>query len=229
MTIKSFLRKENIKYKSIEQYTIALNHMSFSHESKGNDESYERLEFLGDSILGQIVALYIFNNFKELTPGDMTILKSNVVNKSFLSAVSRKLDLQYIVKVGQGENLNQLSDSVFEDLFESLVGAIYLDAGYDETRKFVHKYICSSFNTIANKPDKIESMKDFKTKLQELLQSEKRKSVSYNLLKQKRVNGVMEFEVEAVFEENILGRGRGLSKKIAEQEAAREAYLRITK
>ena len=173
--IKDFLERENIKYKKIEMYEIAFLHSSYTHETPWDDESYERIEFLGDSVLGKVVSEFLYINFPTYDQGDMTLMKHYVVNKKFLAEVGKKLGLAELMWLGAGEDRNNLSDSVYEDVFEALVGAIYLDAGADEVKKFIHKNITSKVKEID-----IEDVKDPKTKLQELLQSEKRQSVTYD-------------------------------------------------
>lgn len=225
MEIKFFLEEHNIKYRAIDNYILAFTHMSFVHESKiFFVESYERLEFLGDAVLGHIVSEYIYKNFSEMSEGELTLLRSNLVNKKNLGKIGRELNFEKYIKIGQGEQKDNLSDSVYEDIFESLVGAIYLDIGYRAVKKFVLKHIKAKIDTI-----NFNNLKDFKTKLQEVLQSAKGKSVNYKLVKQKRIDNVMHFWSNVIFDDQILGQGHGLSKKDAEQKAAKDAYNRMAK
>lgn len=222
--ISILLKKLDIDYNDINHYITAFTHSSFVHENikeKKEIESYERLEFLGDSILGQIVAEYIFKKFEKLEPGTMTLLRSNVVSKNFLSKVSKELNFKDFIITGIGESKTEFSDSIYEDVFESLVSAIYLDVGYNETKKFVHKNICQKINEI-----NVEDLKDYKTKLQELFQADNGKSVTYDV---SRINKKQIFSAKAIFEKKTLGTGEGKSKKEAEQMAARDAYKKMVK
>jgi len=223
MNLENFLTKQNIKFNNIEQYNVAFTHTSFVHEQKEEVESYERLEFLGDAILGKIISGYLFNEM-DMDPGDMTLLRSNIVNKKFLSMVGRELSLNEYMRLGKGENKDTLSDSVYEDVYESLIGAIYLDAGYEQTKEFIYQTIIPKINDID-----LDDLKDYKTKLQELLQAEKGKSVTYKTINQERIDNVLHFEAVAEFDDQVLGTGKGLSKKSAEKEAAKDAYKRVAK
>ncbi len=220
--LQKLFKAMKISPKSSKRYIEALTHMSFSHESKNNVEPYERLEFLGDSILGFFVAQHIFNNYKEMEPGQMTLLKSNMVNKRSLSKIGRELNLQHYMLLGKGENKTKLSDSVYEDVIESLIGAIYLDLGYEETKKFINNFVFQEIDQFD-----LDDLKDYKTKLQEFLQSETRKSVTYDTISIKDKNKNIVFKAKAIFEEQILGEGTGNSKNKAEQKAASDAYGRL--
>ncbi len=224
--IKELLDKLEINYKELKLYEKAFSHSSFVNESKDKTiESYERLEFLGDSILNNIVALYLYNNFVDRDPGELTLTRSYVVKKEFLAKVGKELKFEEYIKVGVGERKTKLSNSIYEDVFESLVAAIYLDAGYDETKNFIINKICSKIKDID-----IDNLKDYKTKLQEFLQNEKGKSVKYEKISEKNnADGTKTFEASALFEENVLGTGIGQSIKKAEQAAAKEALKKVTK
>ncbi len=220
--LQKLFKAMDINPKDNKRYVEALTHMSFSHESKNKAEPYERLEFLGDSILGFFVAKHIFNNYKEMEPGQMTLLKSNMVNKSSLSKIGRSLDLQNYMFLGKGENKDKLSDSVYEDIIESLIGAIYLDLGYNQTQKFIKNFVFPKIDQFD-----LDDLKDYKTKLQEFLQSETRKSVTYDTVSIKDKNKNLIFKAKVIFEDQVLGEGTGNSKNKAEQEAASDAYGRL--
>ncbi len=224
--IEELLNKLEIKYKELRLYEKAFSHSSYVNESKDKTiESYERLEFLGDSILNNIVALYLFNNFEDRDPGELTLTRSYVVKKEFLAKIGRELQFEEYIKVGVGERKTKLSNSIYEDVFESLVAAIYLDAGYEEAKNFIINKICSKIKDID-----IDNLKDYKTKLQEFLQNEKGKSVKYQKIDEKNnADGTKTFEAIAMFEENVLGKGTGQSIKKAEQAAAKEALNKVTK
>lgn len=217
--IKAFLKKENIKYKDLKQYELPFLHTSYTHETPWDDESYERLEFFGDSVLGGVVSKFLYLNFPQYDQGDMTLLKHFVVNKEFLAKVGRKLKLHELLWLGVGEDRYNLSDSVYEDVFEALVGAIYLDAGRKEASKFIHKHITSNLEHIT-----LDDVKDPKTKLQEMLQVEKRMSVTYDTDKKPDEDKL--FTSRVIFGESIIGVGKGTSKKDAEKAAAKDAIER---
>ncbi|BDV02239.1 MAG: ribonuclease 3 [Candidatus Hepatoplasma vulgare] len=225
--ISDFLQKNNIKFKNLKIYEEAFSHMSYINEiKKPEKKSYERLEFLGDSILSQIVAIYVFNNFSDLDQGELTLLRSYVVKKEFLSKVGKEINLQDYINIGNGERNNIITDSVIEDVFESLIAAIYLDSGYEETYKFLNKNILVKIKNID-----IDDLKDYKTKLQEFLQNESEKSIEYNIVSKKKLtsNNELEFFVEVSSNGIVFGRGKGKSKKEAAQNAAKDAYQKRVK
>lgn len=218
--VENFLKKEGIKYNDVWNYELPFLHSSYTHETPWDDESYERLEFLGDSILGKIVSEHLYLEYPNYDQGDMTLVKHYVVNKEFLANVGRELELHKVLELGQGEDRNNLSDSVFEDVFEALVGAIYLDAGTDEINKFISKHITSKIPNIS-----LNDVKDPKTRLQELLQSETRKSVTYDTDGRPDENKL--FSSRAMFDGQAMGSGKGSSKKEAEKAAAKDAIERM--
>ncbi len=223
MEIAKFLEKQEINFKNIKFYITAFTHTSYVHESKIHGvESYERLEFLGDSILGHIISEYIYEEYPEFSQGSLTLLRSALVKKSALSKVGKELHLEKYINIGQGEDKSNLSPSVYEDVFESLTAAIYLDLGYKSARKFVYRIVLHNLEHIY-----IDDLKDFKTKLQELLQAESGKSAVYKTINQKRINNIMHFKVEVSFNGQVLGAGSGKSKKEAEQAAAHEVYTKM--
>ncbi len=233
MNIENLLKELNIKYEERENKEEilqlcdeAFTHLSYVHEARKKDvHSYERLEFLGDSVLGQVVANYIFKKGPDIAPGEMTLLRSKVVNKDFLSMISKKLKFKDYIKTGKGESNSELSKSIYEDVFESFIGALYIGMGYDEAKRVIEEYICSKIDSID-----LNNLKDYKTKLQEFLQAESGKSVEYIVTNSVREGERKEmlFEIEAVFEGNVYGKGKGKSKKEAEQKAAKEAFEKLT-
>ncbi|CRX37026.1 / rnc / Ribonuclease 3 /:510001 Reverse [Candidatus Hepatoplasma crinochetorum] len=218
--LEDFLLKNEINFKNIKYYQTAFTHMSFSHESKDKAESYERLEFLGDSILGYIVGEYIYKNFHNLPPGEMTLIRSKHVDKANLSKIGKKLEFEKYIYRGLGEIKNKPSNSVYEDVFESFVAAIYLDLGLKITKKFVQKNILIDIKKNLRKKS---TFKDYKTRLQENLQSDGGNTAFYKVTKQWREKNKNFFAVAVFHDNNKLGEGVGNSKKEAEQEAAKNA------
>lgn len=223
--IKLFLLKQNIVFKNIEFYIKAFTHTSYVHETKKNDvESYERLEFLGDSVLGKEIAEYLYLNFANLNPGELSLLRSNIVNKTSLSKVGKNFQFEKMIYFGKGELGKIPSDAVYEDVLESFIGAVYLDQGSEFTKKF----IINLFGEIINGFD-LSDLKDFKTQLQEKLQSERRETVSYKLINKIKSNDKIIFQIQAVLDDSIiLGTGQAESKKKAEQIAAKDALSKLT-
>lgn len=219
--IKQFLESQDIKYNDLSMYELPFMHSSYTNETPEDDESNERIEFLGDSILGHIVAEFLYRNFPTYNQGEMTLIKHYFVNTEYLSNIGQELKLEDLMRVGQGVSKAGMSDSMYEDVIESLIGAIYLDAGHKEAIKFIHRHITSKIEGIT-----IDDVKDAKTKLQELMQTESRLSVTYDTDKKYNEED-KKFTSRALFEGNVIGVGRGYSKKEAEKNAAQEALERI--
>ena len=217
--IKFFLLKQGIEFKNLNLYKRAFTHTSYVHETSDKEvESYERLEFLGDAVLGKEIAEYLFLKYKNLDPGELSLLRSNIVNKASLSRIGKDLDLGKLIFFGRGEAGKVPSDSVFEDVVEALIGAIYLDLGDDFTKEFIINLV----NPYLDKID-FQGLKDYKTQLQEELQSEKRKTVTYKTFKETKIKNRNEFHVNAMLDDIVLGFGKAESKKKAEQLAAKDA------
>ncbi len=225
--IKLFLVKQKIPFQNLELYRYAFTHTSYVHETIKSESkiihSYERMEFLGDAVLGKIIAEFLFKEYNYLEPGDLSLMRSKIVCKESLSKIGKNLNLNKLIFFGKGEMNKIPSDSVFEDVVESFIAAIYLDLG----EAFTQKYVLTLFKPYIIDIDTAE-LKDYKTKLQELLQSEKRKSVTYKTIRElKQKNGTIEFHVKVYFDQTVLGFGKGESKKKAQQMAARDAYEKM--
>lgn len=226
--IINFLTHQKIPYKNIEIYITAFTHTSFTNESgNDNDLSNQRLEFLGDSVIGFVVADHIYNIKPAKDEGEMTILKSQLVKKEYLSNVSRGLELHELVRLGQGEKRYAMSNSMYEDIFEAFVGAIYLDLGINYAKKALKKYILDNIEELSNTGD----LKDYKTRLQEHFHSILNQPINYDTRQKYNKENPSQplFEARVYFDEKLYGLGKGHSKKDAEQQAAKSAYDKMVK
>ena len=201
---------------------IALTHSSFANESGGKFVSYERLEFLGDSVLGIITSDYIFRTFPHLPEGELTKLRATLVCEKQLCVFSQELGLKKFIKLSRGERhcMGQNRPSILADVFEAICAAIYLDSGMEEAKNFVLKFIVP-----AVKNPRIQNAKDYKTDLQEIVQKNPGETIEYVLIKEEGPDHDKKFTVEAKISNNPVGRGSGKSKKEAEQHAAKAALL----
>lgn len=199
---------------------IALTHSSYANEAGEHIHSYERLEFLGDSVLGLVTSEYIFKTFPDLPEGDLTKLRAALVCEKQLFEFSKALDLHKFIKLSRGEKHagGEYRSSILSDIFESICAAIYLDAGFEEARKFILKHIIPAIN---HPQDFI--INDYKTKLQEIVQKNPEETIAYVLIAEDGPDHNKRFTVEARINSNPVGRGTGRSKKQAEQQAAKEA------
>ncbi len=205
-----------IKWKNEELYMTALTHTSYANEM--GVESYERLEYLGDAVLELIMTEYLYQNtdFKE---GDMTKARSHYVCEDALYEYSRSLHLNDFLLLGHGEEENggRERKAIVADIFESFLGAIYLDQGMETVKEFFYERIVPLI-----KENKLDYIKDYKSVLQELVQTDKR-SLEYVVVKEVGPAHNKEFTVEVKIDDIIYGTGVAHSKKEAEQEAAKDA------
>lgn len=221
---KKIAKKLNIDYKNIDYYYEAFVHPSFANEHKLNFH-YERLEFLGDAILDFLVGEFLFKT-QNLKEGEMTKIRSKYVCENANADYTLECDLQTCLMVGRGAK-NQDEDkkkSVLGNLFESFLGAIYLDLGMEAARSILEKIVFPKIEYHT-----VDFFVDYKTKLQEYIQAESRKSVEYRVIREAGPSHDKEFEVVVVHDGTRLGKGIGKSKKLAEQNAAKDALDKLAK
>lgn len=211
------LDKYNIKTNNKEIYDTAFSHSSYCNENNIK-EDYQRLEFLGDKVLDLIMSDYLYHqtNFEE---GKMTKIRSMYVCENALYEYALLLDFPEYVKVGKGEEQSggKKRKAILADMFESFLGAVYLDQGYLKAKEIVYDVVIP----FIQKTPEIFFM-DYKSKLQELVQTDK-KSVDYILVKEEGPSHDRTFTINVVVEGIVLGTGIAKTKKDAEQAAAKEA------
>lgn len=197
----------------------ALTHSSYANEGRHGLESNERLEFLGDSVLGFVAAKYLFE--KETGPeGELTKLRAAVVCEKALCSYSRELGLGDYLLLGKGERLTGGAErpSILADAFEAVIAAMFLDGGLEPVRGFVLRFVKKEANN-----QRKRHFKDYKTTLQEIVQQNPEEKLEYVLTGESGPDHSKQFVVEVHLNSNVIGTGRGRSKKEAEQQAAREA------
>lgn len=212
------LKELNINPKDISLYETAFTHTSYSNEHS-NCESYERLEFLGDAVLELIISDYLYNE-KHLEEGTMTKMRSSYVCEEACATYSNDLGFDKYIRLGSGEN--GASVTILADVFESFIGATYLDQGFDFTSKLVLKVITRYINR------GVDFLHDYKSELQELVQTVK-KSVIYEVIDEKGPAHDKVFTCQVKVDDIIMGVGTGTSKKSAEQQAAKVALSKQVK
>ncbi len=199
---------------------------AFYHSSAVDNRalSNERLEFLGDAVLGVVICQSLFDRFPEYLEGDLTKIKSALVSRRTCAKVIRKLGLQKFLEVGKGMNGSiSLSGSLAAGLFEALVAAIYIDGGFDAAKKF----ILSSFNSMIDQADAKQAHGNYKSLLQQYAQQHFNITPVYTLLDEKGPDHNKCFEVEAVIADRHFSSAWGTNKKEAEQKAAFNALLEL--
>lgn len=200
----------------------AMTHSSYANESKRSAvRSYERLEFLGDSVLGFVTTEFLYR-IRKNAEGDLTKMRAALVCEANLAQVAETLGISNFLLLGKGEEQSggRRRPSLQADAVEATIGAIYIDGGIEEARRFIERFILSRLE------DGEIASRDYKTELQELIQRNPESVLSYRLVGESGPDHDKVFDVEAVVDGKAVGRGRGHSKKEAEQSAACDALKR---
>ena len=208
------------QFRDISLLVNALAHSSYANERWHNSlRSNELLEFLGDSILGMIVANHLYRNFPDRPEGELTRMRADMVCEQSLAVVANRISLGSHLLLGHGEEQGggRNRNSILADAVESVIAACYLDGGYDAALKFVNTFILSDIPVV-----KYHNA-DYKTALQEKVQQKKNQVLSYHLVGEEGPDHDKRFRVEVQLNGNVVGCGTGTSKKRAEQDAARVA------
>lgn len=200
----------------------ALTHSSYANEHKKDGIKYnERLEFLGDSVLGLAISEYLFSDLYQLPEGELTKLRAVIVCESALSQVAGVIGLGKYMRLGKGEDMTggRKRRSILADAMEALIGAIYMDGGFVSAKTFV----LSQFTPLIKEAKAGKRFMDYKTELQETMQKDGACIIEYKVIHEMGPDHLKTFDVE-VFKEGIsIGVGRGRNKKEAEQNAALDA------
>ncbi len=214
--------KLKIKPNDINLYETAFSHTSYSNEN--NVKSYERLEFLGDAVLELLMSDYLYKSDK-YDEGQMTKIRAHYVCETANYEYSIKLGLNEYLKLGKGEadNGGKYSKAIVSDIFESFLGALYLDQGLKKTKEFFYEFVIP---LIENR--EVDFFDDYKSLLQEYVQTDK-KSLEYILVSETGPSHNPEFTINVVIDGIIYGQGISHSKKSAEQEAAKNALKKAQK
>ncbi len=218
--LNDFFLKYNIKPRNKELYEMAFTHSSFNSDAKTHHHDYERLEFIGDSVLGFVIAGTLFKTHPEMREGDLTKAKSFLVQTEYLANLARRENYTEFIRAGHSLTVEEATkhNSILEDIFEAVIGAIYLDQGIKFTTRFIRNIYGDDVKNF-----ELTDLKDYKSILQEAMQAEYRESVIYKVIDEKGPPHNKTFFVEVKFNGLVLGRGEGKSKKQAEQNAAKEA------
>ncbi len=208
--------------------TASLMHRSYyaGAETNGAIRSNERMEFLGDSVLSLVVNDYLYHRYPDKSEGELTKMKSVVVSKQVLAHLAKKIALGDFVLLSDNAQRAGVStmDSVLSDTLEAVFGAVFIDGGFDAARHCILRLLPDNLNEVVYKEESI----NYKSLLQEYIQALHKVPPRYRVQSTTGPDHDKEFVVEVVVKGNTLGRGTGKTKKIAEQEAAREAYRRLT-
>ena len=212
------------QFRNITLLQNALSHSSYANERWHDSlKSNERLEFLGDSVLGMLVAEHLYRTFPDRLEGELTRMRADMVCEKTLAKVANRLDLGRHLMLGKGEESGggRNRDSILADAVESVLAACYLDGGMDAAVQFVQKFI------LVNVPVTKLHNADYKTALQELVQQKKNQVIAYRLVGESGPDHDKQFRVELTINGETVGFGVGSSKKRAEQAAAQAAIEKL--
>ncbi len=217
MTIPKF------KNRALQNQTFI--HRSYLNEVEEPIESNERLEFLGDSILSFVVSSYIFSEYKDLSEGELTNLRSVLTNTETLSIAARNMDLGSHLKLSKGEEGSggRTNKTILANTFEALIGGLFMDQGIEAVRHMITE-------TILKKSDEFisaQGLKDPKSKLQELLQERHKESPAYRIVKEEGPDHAKLYTIGVYLGKKLLSEGMGKSKQDAEKDAARRALTNL--
>ena len=225
MDIIEWLKDRGIEPNDSRLIRQAFVHSSYANEHKKSVKDNERLEFMGDAVLQlwSSDAIYPLN----LSEGKMTALRQQLVCEKALASYAREMGLNRFLLLGQGEEKNggRERDAIIADMFEAMLGALYLDQGMDAVSNILDEVITPR---LAH-PEQSESFHDYKTVLQEYVQADTRRTVSYELVSESGPSNSPVFVMNAVVDGLIMGTGEGRSKKQAEQNAAKDALYKMAK
>lgn len=219
--LKAVAKRLGIVFNNLELLDRALTHASATAEPEGPSYDYETLEFLGDAALGLAMAHQLFTYSPDRTPGEYTRMRAGLVSRRTLSRVAGELDIAPAIRLGRGEELSggRERGALLADCLEALIGALYLDQGWPATYTFVARVFADEFR----REHEAEKVWDFKSRLQNYCQARKLPLPVFNVVSSEGPDHRKEFEVQVLLRGESAGRGRGTSKKEAEQRAARAA------
>lgn len=204
-------------FKNKNLLQTALTHTSYANEAKPKLQSNERLEFMGDSVLSFVVAEFLYSQAEALPEGELTRRRAALVCESALAGFARSLKLGGFLLLGKGEEMSggRERPSILADAFEALIAALYLDGSIEVARGFILRFVQGG----------IVAEEDYKTRLQEVIQQNPQERVRYFVAKEDGPDHNKSFTVEVYLNSNCIGTGHGHSKKLAEQQAARQALV----
>jgi len=220
-----FEKHAGIRFRKLGFLNLAFCHRSYTNENTGVFDNNEKLEFLGDSILGLVVSEYLFLEFPDKNEGDLAKIKSFVVSEDSLQAIAKELRVDNFILIGKGEEYSggRSKKAILADAMEAIFGAYYLDSGFKTSKELILKFLVPEINKVLRD----EHKKDYKTLLQEYVQKNYKTYPRYNLVKRTGPDHDRTFWIEVSFEGENFGPGKGKNKKDAEQMAAGIAYKEI--
>ncbi len=207
-----------------ELLTRALTHKSYANENRSGLEHNEKLEFLGDAVLDLVIGEYLFEFFPEDSEGGLSKKRASVVNEEVLSEIAQTLSLEQLLRLGKGEAQTGGAQKprLLASAFEAVLGALFLDQGFEKTKAFIRERFQGKMSQLSVE---VDYEKDYKTRLQEVVQKKLKATPTYTLLSEEGPPHDRYFQVSVNVLNETLGKGMGKSKKSAEQNAAEQALV----
>ncbi|MDY7027531.1 MAG: ribonuclease III [Spirochaetota bacterium] len=217
-----FEKHIGIRFRKLELLNLAFCHRSYANESGADISNNEKLEFLGDSVLGLVVSEYLYRTLTDKAEGDLARIKSFVVSEDSLAEIAKSIKVDNFILIGKGEEYSggRSKKAILADCMEAVIGAFYLDSGFKASMSFVLKYLVPEINKVLENRHK----KDYKTLLQEYVQKRYKSYPRYSLVKKTGPDHDRTFWIEVTIQGKSYGPGKGKNKKEAEQHAAGIAY-----
>lgn len=220
----SWSKKFRLNPKEVSLFKKALTHSSYYGEARGKEQErrdFEILEFLGDAVLSLAVAEFIYKTAPEFGPGELSLVKSKIVNRHTLASVAKKLGLQKLLILGKSEEVarGREKESILENALESLIGCIYIDKGWTRTKNFIYRVFREELSRIRE----YATEKDSKSEFQEFCQKNGIPTPEYKVIEEKGPDHKKHFRVAVVLDNRIISTGEGSSKKSASLAAAKKA------
>lgn len=224
--LQLFEKHAGIRFRKLDFLNLAFSHRSFSNETTGNIDNNEKLEFLGDSVLGVVVSDYLFRIMPERPEGELARIKSFVVSEESLAGIAKTIKVDNYILIGKGEEYSggRSKKAILADCLEAIFGAYYLDSGFKNAQNFILKYMIPEVNKVLENKHR----KDYKTLLQELVQKKYKSYPKYSLVKKTGPDHDRTFWIEVKVKNESYGPGQGKNKKEAEQRAAGLAFESLT-
>ncbi len=221
-----FQKYAGIKFKNLLLLNLAFSHRSYANEISEDVANNEKLEFLGDSVLGLAVAEYLYVSLPSKAEGDLAKIKSFVVSEDSLSEIAKHIKIDNFILIGKGEEYSggRSKKALLADALEAVIGAYFIDSGFKAARKFILKYLVPEITKVLEDKHK----KDYKTLLQEYVQKRFKSYPKYSIQKKTGPDHDKTFWMEVAVGNKKYGPGKGKNKKEAEQNAARVAYEKLS-
>ncbi|MFR7397261.1 MAG: ribonuclease III [Streptococcus constellatus] len=219
---KGLSKQFGIVFQNERLLETAFTHTSYANEHRLLNISHnERLEFLGDAVLQLLISEYLYKKYPKKPEGDLSKLRSTIVREESLAGFSRDCQFDQFIKLGRGEEKSggRNRDTILGDLFEAFLGALLLDKDVEAVKKFLYQIMIPKVEA-----GDFEQVIDYKTKLQELLQVNGDVDIVYQVISESGPAHAKEFDVSVSVDGRVVGQGQGRSKKLAEQEAAKNAF-----